>query len=149
VTVRKEDDSFVRFRCFKGADVLLGQVVEHYEPDSTYERFIYQAGLTRYNTHISSASNYCDCGGSLCPSYVRFTALPITTMTRKYRGSLLDVFATIVGFASGFITLGVPLGILCRFALGRYAHWAAFGGAGTKDGSRHLKLDAKSPVICS
>eukprot|EP00954_Amorphochlora_amoebiformis_P016513 1295228-Amorphochlora_amoeboformis.AAC.1 len=65
----------------------------------------------------------------------------ISISTLQKLGSELDVTATIIGFASGFWKLGIPLGIAMRFLMGpKIFSWSAW----MKDDVHAMKLESKS-----
>eukprot|EP00466_Bigelowiella_natans_P009381 jgi/Bigna1/91929/estExt_fgenesh1_pg.C_1310005 len=102
-------------------------------------------GRARYNTHITSATNYCACGGTLCPHYLRLRATPLFTFVRKGRNPFLDTFATIVGFASACATAGIPLGIILRNIVGnKYASWEYWLNKNHIE-TEQIPMDSKSP----
>jgi len=83
-----------------GIDMEVAMTVERDLDSGTIKRFIYPNGKERYNTHVDANTNYCACGGQLCPHYLRLQATPLFSFIRKGRTDFLDTFATIAGFAS-------------------------------------------------
>mmetsp|Transcript_23124 Transcript_23124/g.32320 ORF Transcript_23124/g.32320 Transcript_23124/m.32320 type:complete len:140 (-) Transcript_23124:338-757(-) len=128
-----------------GIDMEVAMNVERDVDTGFDERFIYPNGRARYNTHITSATNYCACGGTLCPHYLRLRASPLFTFVRKGRNAFLDTFATIVGFASACATAGIPLGIMLRSLIGikytSWEYWLNKEGVGKEP----ISMDCKSP----
>ena len=106
-----------------GVDSQLAQMVEKDMTSGKTEIFIYPNGPSRYNVHIGATPDaFCDCGSgdsALCPHYLRMSKLAVTTMVARYRESVLDTLATIVGFASGLAAVGIPVAILLRAAVER------------------------------
>ncbi|GAB5354525.1 hypothetical protein AAMO2058_000126000 [Amorphochlora amoebiformis] len=102
-----------------GVDTQLGMIVNRYFVEGRVEYFVYQSGMERYNSHrTENNATTCSCANTLCPPYLRFNKLAITTLIGSDRGSELDFLATVVGFSTGFWKLGIPLGIVIRFLLG-------------------------------
>jgi len=123
----------------------VAMTVERDVDSGSVELFIYPNGRARYNTHITSATNYCACGGTLCPHYLRLRATPLFTFVRKGRNPFLDTFATIVGFASACATAGIPLGIILRNIVGnKYASWEYWLNKNHIE-TEQIPMDSKSP----
>mmetsp|Transcript_33525 Transcript_33525/g.56833 ORF Transcript_33525/g.56833 Transcript_33525/m.56833 type:complete len:141 (-) Transcript_33525:194-616(-) len=127
-----------------GIDMEVAMTVERDLDSGTIKRFIYPNGKERYNTHVDANTNYCACGGQLCPHYLRLQATPLFSFIRKGRTDFLDTFATIAGFASACAGAGIPLGFMMRGLIGvKYASWEHWLG-GSQAGQIDILMESKS-----